>query len=125
MKILNQRTLDEFRTRGPCSWCARVCRVREPHHWYPKGMGNSSQLDVQFNLIAVGSSQLFQCDCHTRMESGEIYRGDVLAKIAALNGLLQDPLERAIYLLVRLDKSTPLLEAERLVSLELGREVKL
>jgi hypothetical protein len=125
MKIINKDLIRAFREPGNCEFCGRYCKAREAHHWQPKGMGNGCQLDVRFNLICVGSTPLWQCTCHTQMESGEIYRRDVLAKIAALNGLLQDQVERAIFILVRLPKNTPLEDAERLVSLEFGREVKL
>ena len=69
MKIVDEKTLDEFRTPGPCEMCGKSCKVREPHHVSAKGMGGGNRLDIRCNLVALGSTPNFECECHSRVDN--------------------------------------------------------
>lgn len=70
MRYENEKTLDLFRGPGTCEWCLRFCPVREPAHIFARGMGGGGRLDVRINLVALGSTKLFACPCHTNNHSG-------------------------------------------------------
>lgn len=114
MIIANERLLEEFRTPGKCEWCGRACRVREPHHWRAKGFGGGFRLDVRINLIGLGSTLAFECQCHRMVEDGNIERFAMLAVIAARERVLQADIEAVLWLLARLPKAatTARVEAE-------------
>src|SRR5882762_2461717 len=80
MIVKDESVLDRFRGPGPCEFCGRWSRQREPHHWKPKGHAGGSRLDCDFNLIALGGS--WDCACHYKAENGHISRAAVLEKIA-------------------------------------------
>jgi hypothetical protein len=64
-------------------------------------------MDVSINLISLGSTQGWQCECHTKIhKTGEITRYDLLAIVAHREGVLQDAIERTIYLIQRLPKNS-------------------
>lgn len=87
VKIVDEALLDEFRTGGRCQFCGRLCVAREPHHLWPRGAGGWQRLDIRINLIALGSSQGFQCPCHHLIHTGKIKREDVLRVVARREGL--------------------------------------
>ena len=62
MKISNKKLLAEFRTSGLCGYCGKNCKVREPAHLISKGSGGS---DLRCNLIALGSTLIMECRCHS------------------------------------------------------------
>lgn len=74
MKMVDEDLLDSLRGPGRCEVCKRWCKKREPHHLSAKGQGGAMRIDHPWNLLAVGDSKTFQCDCHTRIHSGEISR---------------------------------------------------
>jgi hypothetical protein len=64
-------------------------------------MGGGFRLDVRINLIALGSSAAFQCQCHTEVHAGTISRADLLLIVAQREGVLQGEIETEIYRLRR------------------------
>jgi len=65
MKIINDRFLAEYRLRGACEICNKMCHVREPAHVIARGLGGGKRMDVPLNLLALGSSIKMCCPCHT------------------------------------------------------------
>lgn len=106
MRFQKEATLDLFRTPGNCEWCGKLCRRREPHHLWAKGMGGGSRLDLRINLVALGSSRDFGCDCHTQTHAGRITRADLLAVVARRERCLQDEIEAVVWLLQRTPNGT-------------------
>ncbi len=83
MIVENELLLAEYRLPGPCDFCGKLCRVREPCHAIAKGMGGGRRMDVPLNLLAGGSSRTFECGCHRRQhDTGTPSRLEML-KIAA------------------------------------------
>lgn len=68
MRIDDNKFLDRYRKPGLCELCGKPCWKREPHHVIAKGMGGGRQLDCRFNIISLGSSPAFQCQCHDRID---------------------------------------------------------
>lgn len=102
MKIVNVALLKRFRTAGHCELCGVWCKVREPHHAFTRGAG---QLDVPFNLIAVGSTRKSECRCHARVDgrdSPAIPFDEVLAVIAKREGVTPEWIESEVWRLRRL-----------------------
>lgn len=102
MIICDDARLKRGRESGLCEICLRPCRVREFHHWKPKGMGGGSRLDVAINLIDVGSTRNFECHCHTQCESGLITQGHVLGLIAKRHRVKPISIQHAIWVLLRM-----------------------
>lgn len=98
MKIICKETCARIR-RKPCAFAGSGYCVGavEVHHYHARGMGNSSQLDVAFNLCPL-------CRLHHQYaEDAQINRMDVLDAIADREKIPADTLQRAIYFLVHLD----------------------
>lgn len=89
MRIVNEKLLKEFRV-GPCCWCGRTGRTH-PHHVFGRGMGGATRLDVRVNLVSL----CFGCHRQTHMGRRPI-RVDLLAVVAAREGLMQDEITRTI-----------------------------
>jgi hypothetical protein len=90
---IDEALLDRFRGRGRCEYCHRQCRNREPHHIRQRGIGGWSRVDVPINLISLGSAMPGDCNCHGRFHVGHIPRCDLLALVAAREGVLQGEIE--------------------------------
>lgn len=98
MKIIDEALLQEFRDKQRCEWCGRVGIV-QPHHLWARGMGGGGRLDVRINLIALCAN------CHSRHhQGGRPLKCDLLADVAAREGMMQDDIEREIYRLRRARK---------------------
>ena len=104
MIIRSPETLALFRLPGRCQLCRKPCSVREPHHYIAKGIGSGRTLDVEINLIALGSSGQFKCECHTKVHDGNIPRSDVLAVMSKREIAKGADIEEALYFLTRLPK---------------------
>lgn len=101
MKIEDELLLQEFRDKLRCEWCQRTSRRSlAPHHWYARGMGGGSRLDIRENLIGLCA------DCHRQAHTGEIDRESLLAVIAQREGLQQDQVREIIWAALRADKET-------------------
>lgn len=100
MLIIDPELVYQFRKQTVCEWCGR--RVKSglaPHHVFTRGAG---QLDVSFNLIALCPPT--GNNCHQLFHDGHIMREDLLAKVAAREGVLQDDIVDAVHFLRRLPK---------------------
>jgi hypothetical protein len=104
VKIISEPTLDLFRASGPCEWCRRYCRRREPHHLACRGMGGGARLDIPCNLIALGSTRNWDCTCHEKIQRGRIDSADVLALVARREGVTAEDVVAVRSLIWRLDK---------------------
>lgn len=97
---------------GRCSWCGKICRQRENHHIFAKGMGgNKPPGDVRINLIALGSSKTLECPCHTIIHSDartspEEKRKIAIGIVAAREGSTFEVIEDALYALKREGKDS-------------------
>ena len=99
MTVDDADLLDEFRRKPRCEWCnARSRHGLDPHHVFARGMGGGGRLDVRINLVSLCRT------CHGEVHGGRIMRRDLLAIVAAREGMLQDDVEREIYRLRRLPK---------------------
>lgn len=99
MRVKDENLLALFRGAGPCGWCNRWCRERHPHHLFGRGMGGAWRLDIRVNLIALGGP--FDCNCHGQVHQGHIQRCDLLAVVAAREGVQQADIEAEVYRLRR------------------------
>ena len=104
MKILNPKLLKKYRTPGPCEMCQRPCQRRQPHHIISRGFGGSKRLDVEINLVALGSA--FECSCHTRFHStGELQPEDFMQIVARREGVMVWDVQDVLYFLRRLPQN--------------------
>ena len=87
MIIRDPELLASYHTPGLCEICGKRFAEREPHHFLARGMGGGGQIDVRWNLVALGSSKDFCCPCHTKIHAAEISREQVLAVIATREGV--------------------------------------
>lgn len=95
MIVKDEALLDEFRGPGLCQFCGKWNKVREPHHWKPKGAGGGSRLDIRENIISMGF--VWGCGCHDKAENAKISREAVLAKIAAREGKNPEECQQIIH----------------------------
>jgi hypothetical protein len=116
MIVINELLLDEFRGPGRCFLCNKKCRIREPEHWYCRGSGGGARLDISINLLAVGSTRHYQCQCHTLVHQGNISKLTVLEVIAVREQLEPEFIQETIWHLLRLPKGT---SREQLIDLGL------
>ena len=102
MKIERPDLLREFRGPGRCELCDAMCSIREAAHIFSKGAG---QLDVRINLLALGSTTNFKCDCHSRSHYGDGATRQQMLQIVARREMCDpDDIQAVIYLLRRLPK---------------------
>lgn len=59
MKIVDEKLLAEFRSKGQCELCLRKCYPLDPHHLWTRGAG---RLDIRCNLISLCRV------CHSEVE---------------------------------------------------------
>lgn len=96
MQILNPNLLKRFREPGACAWCGRWCQHRHPHHYFfRRGMGGGSQMDHPLNLASLCAV------CHEDCHWGRVTKWDLLAVVAAREGLQQADVEEKLYALRR------------------------
>ncbi len=96
MKVIDENCLDKFRQAPLCEYCHAVNRDGlHPHHWYAKGMGGASRLDIRENLIA-----LCAC-CHQKVHDGNIPRHVILALIAVRCHAFPDNVKAMVHRLLR------------------------
>jgi hypothetical protein len=101
VKIENEANLAQFRTPGFCDWCGKWCRLREAAHIFARGLGDARRIDMPFNVAGLGRA--FECICHKSHHDGNRpLHCDLLAKVAAREGLFQGDIETAVYCLWRL-----------------------
>lgn len=53
MIVRSEKTLEEFRTEGPCELCGLWCPRREPHHVGSRGHAGGSRLDIREALVGL------------------------------------------------------------------------
>lgn len=87
MIVIDDELLEDFARPGRCELCGKYCIRREGHHYIARGIGGGSRMDVKENLISIGSTRLFQCQCHTLIHNGKIPKSRVLEVIAAREGM--------------------------------------
>jgi hypothetical protein len=97
MLIINEATLDIFRSAGRCSWC-RKYGPTDPHHLSAKGMASSKRLDIAINLCSLCRR------CHSDLHAGAIGPYDLLAIVAQRENTRQDYITEAVWTLNRLPK---------------------
>ena len=107
MKIVDEKMLDLFRGEGRCELCGKTCKVREPHHVLARGMGGGRRLDIRLNLIALGSTRNYECQCHSNVDSERgLCRS--LAAIAKRENVPVNDISDVWFFILRLDKdATP------------------
>ena len=108
MRVISENTLDLFRTDGRCEFCGIYQRVREPHHLWARGMDGGRRLDVPINLIALGSSQLMRCSCHTRIQNGQIPAAMVLDIVAKRESMTVEEITAKIWAFQRAPRDNSL-----------------
>lgn len=91
MIIRDEYLLEKCRNKPVCEWCGQRRSIRlDPHHIFSKGMGGATRLDIKINLISLCRP------CHTDVHQGHISRCDLLAVVAAREGLLQADIEQRL-----------------------------
>jgi hypothetical protein len=78
MKIPNCPLRREFALPGYCELCGRFCRKREGHHLWRC----TPELTIRINLISLGSSRLYGCQCHREIHDGNLPASRVLLVVA-------------------------------------------
>jgi hypothetical protein len=93
----NPKLLQKTRERMCCEWCGRPGAIQAAHV-YAKGFGGGFQLDHPYNTLAL-------CvQCHAQHHNGERQiKDDLLALIAAREGVLQSDLEAELLRLRRIE----------------------
>ena len=96
MRIIDDVLLEEFRAKEFCEWCGRRLRYKaEPAHVFARGRSNGFRLDIRWNLVGLGGP--WDCACHKSSHDGhEPLQHDLLAVVAAREGLLQDEIETVL-----------------------------
>ena len=97
MIIINEDLLDQFRAAGPCEWCGKPCQRREPHHIFSRGLGGGGRLDIPCNLVALGSSLLWECACHQAAHAGSISRLQLLLVVGHRECCLASDIEEEVW----------------------------
>lgn len=103
MRIKDDAMLDRFRGPGICELCGKFCRHTEPHHVIAKGMGGGRQLDIRINLIRVGSTPNFECQCHNNVDT-KTGQEACWRVIAARENTTVNAIQDACYMILNLDK---------------------
>lgn len=104
MLIVDESVLDRFRGPGRCGYCRKQVKRLEPHHHIPRGIGGGSRIDHPYNLIGLCGTFSGGDDCHRRVTDGEIDGSEILALIAAREGVLQDHIMATLYEILRAPK---------------------
>ena len=107
MRIIDEKLLSRFRGPGFCDWCKKYVRGRHPHHLWRRGIGGAWRMDLAINLAALCYAFQGGDNCHERAHSGEILRCDLLAIVAAREGVQQADIEREMWRLRRTTDGTP------------------
>lgn len=90
MRIVNEKLLKEFRQKERCEYCNRPCESLDAHHLVQRGLGGGKRLDISPNLAALCRF------CHTDYHAGKIMYEDMLAVVAAREGVLQDDIRKVM-----------------------------
>lgn len=106
MIVKDEKTLDLFRGPGKCELCGKVCKVREPHHIFCRGLGGGNRLDIACNLLALGSTKRFECECHSRVDT-KAGRERCLQIVAKRERCEPSDVEAAVKFLQRFPKGMP------------------
>lgn len=107
MKIVNEYLTKSYQKPGKCSYCGKSVRMLCAAHIFAKGHGGGRQIDVPFNLVALGMDAFLDCSCHVRSHAGQSpTHGDLLAIAAKQNKTSWVDIEQLIYLIRRLDRDT-------------------
>ena len=102
MKLIDEALLAEFRTPGRCEFCRKWCEVREPAHIFSRGAG---RVDIKENLVSLGSTPNFSCECHYKNHFGGVPTREMLLVVAAAReGTKPDKIRELVYR-IRADKS--------------------
>ena len=111
MKIVSESTLDAFRSALYCEWCGDRLRGKaHPHHVATKGIGGGGRIDHPLNIVSLCAF------CHNEHHNGHRpLTCDLIATIAAREGVLQDDVTGFVRDIRRLPRDTPLEEALKLV----------
>jgi hypothetical protein len=104
LKIIDEILLDEFRGPGRCEYCGKMVKNTEPHHLWTRGFGGGSRLDIRINIIALCSTFAGGDSCHHKAHNGRIKRQELLAIVAAREGVTPEWIEEEIYRLRRTRK---------------------
>jgi hypothetical protein len=102
MRIVDHKPMERFRSAGHCSWCGKWQDRRQPHHVYlRRGLGGSHRIDLAINLIGL-------CRwCHAMHHAGQRpLTRDLLAVVAAREGVSQGYIEAEIARVRRMDKGS-------------------
>ncbi len=102
MKILNKPLRLEFALPGNCEMCGLPCKKREPHHHYT----STPEMTIRCNMVSLGSTLDWQCNCHSYIHSGRIPRIQVLERIAAREHQRPEDISAVLDLFRRLVKPT-------------------
>ncbi len=83
----------------PCCWCSRRA-PSEAAHIYAKGMGNSRQIDLPWNVVPLCR------ECHQSSHDGQLpLTFDLLAIAAQRTGLFQAEIENLYARMMKADKT--------------------
>lgn len=102
MKIERPKLLKEFALPGLCEICKETCGKREAHHLRSR----TPSLDIRINLISVGSTLSWECDCHSSYHAGKIPPNRILEIVAAREKVKVDDVTTVMDLFRRLIKPT-------------------
>ena len=113
MKIPNPALIKEFSQPGPCQVCKVHCQKREAHHLWHR----TPEITIRINVIALGSTPLFCCSCHTDVGTGKIPFNQTLEIVAAREHTSTEAITEVMNLFRRLVKPTEMELLEGLESL--------
>ncbi len=100
MRIVDEALLETFRAKQKCEWCGRKVYRCEAAHVTGKGMGGWRRIDLAINVLGLCTQ------CHADHHNGNRPLAcDLLAVVAAREGMLQRDIEKEIYRLRRIPKN--------------------
>lgn len=102
MRIIDESVLDRFRGPGRCDWCGKTVRSRDAAHIFSRGAG---QVDHPWNITSLCTVFSGGDNCHAMSHAGhEPTRHDLMACVAAREGILQAHIEAFVWLVRSLPK---------------------
>jgi hypothetical protein len=70
-------------------------------------MGGGRRIDIRINLCSLGSTRMFECDCHTRSHNGgSPTHGEMLRIIAKREKTTEQAIVDAVRLIQRIPKDS-------------------
>jgi hypothetical protein len=122
VKIVNESLLASMRGPGRCEYCHKSCKVLEAAHVFSKGAG---RLDIRINLVSLGSTLGFECQCHSKSHNANSGNGvrpnlkDLIQVVSEREKVMPEDIKPVIDFIRRLPKTWSIVGCEHWMEGEL------